>query len=174
MRPEVTSVNRPIARRIVLKTGLAAVATALALPFGASLARAQSPAGIGYLGPDEAHAAAKAGEIILIDIRRPEEWLETGIAEGAIGLDMTQDDFIPALIALRQANPAKPLAMICRTGNRTGHVTRTLADSGFPGLVDVSEGMVGGHNGKGWLKRGLPTYAGTADNVRTRRRAALP
>ncbi len=135
---------------------------------------AQQKAEISYLLPDAAFDAARSGAVILIDIRRPEEWQQTGVAEGAIGLDMTQEDFVASLVALRQANPDTPLALICRTGNRTGHVTKVLADQGFPGLVDVQEGMVGGRYGPGWLKRGLPTYDGTLANVRERTQAALP
>lgn len=174
MRHDTTPTQSPMTRRAVLTAGLGTLTAALILPLGAGPAGAQTAAQISYMRPDEAHKAAQAGDIILIDIRRPEEWLETGVAEGAIGLDMTQDSFVTSLIALRKANPTTPLAVICRTGNRTGHVTRTLAGQGFPGLVDVSEGMVGGRNGKGWLKRELPTYAGTLKNVQTRTRAALP
>jgi rhodanese-related sulfurtransferase len=123
--------------------------------------------------PDAAYEAAQNQDIVLIDIRRPEEWLQTGVAEGAIGLDMTQPGFVPALLDLRQRYPDRPLAMICRTGNRTNYVTSELAKQGFPGLIDVSEGMVGGRNGPGWLARKLPTYEGRLDAVKTRTEAVL-
>ena len=165
-----TDTGHQINRRAFV-TGALSLLGVAALPLAL---RAQQAQPVARMEADAARKAAADGEIILIDIRRPEEWLQTGVAEGAIGLDMTSDDFVPALVALRQANPDTPLAMICRTGNRTGFVTKTLAEQGFPGLVDVSEGMAGGPNGPGWLKRGLPTYAGTPENMRTRRRAVLP
>ena len=165
----------PLTRRATF-AGLAALASCATLPHFA-LAQSALPQSltrdIGVMTPDQAHQAAQDGEIILIDIRRPEEWLQTGVAEGAIGLDMTAESFVAYLVALREANPQTPLAMICRTGNRTGYVTDALAKQGFPGLVDVKEGMVGGRYGDGWLKRGLPTYAGTKANVQSRTRARL-
>lgn len=174
MRPEVTFVRAEMPRRKALAVILAATSfVAAAVPFRAR-AQLANAAKVTYMSPVEAHEAALAGRIILLDIRRPEEWLETRVAEGAIGLDMTQDNFLPTLVALRKANPDKPIAMICRTGNRTGYVTKALAKQGFPGLVDVTEGMEGGPNGPGWLKRGLPTYPGTLENVAARRSEILP
>ena len=167
MRPVVTSAAARPSRRGFLAISLAM----MAFP-GAGFP--QSGAEIGVMTPQEALEASRSGEIILIDIRRPEEWLQTGVAEGAIGLDMTTESFVQDLVALRQANPDTPLAMICRTGNRTGHVTSVLARQGFPGLIDVKEGMVGGRYGLGWLKHGLPTYEGTAENVTARTKATLP
>lgn len=174
MRPEVTFVSTNLPRRRALAMMIAAAGTGMVATAFPKSAHAAEAAKIAYLSADEAHKAALAGDIILLDIRRPEEWLETRVAEGAVGLDMTQENFVPTLVALRKANPDKPIAMICRTGNRTGYVTKALAKQGFPGLVDVSEGMAGGPNGTGWLKRGLPTYAGTLENVTARRNQLLP
>jgi len=175
MRPEVTINRRYQSRRSFFALGAGAFAAAILIgTVPSEAANEQKAADIGYMKPGEAHKAALAGEIILIDIRRPEEWLETKVAEGAIGLDMREENFVPTLVALRRANPEKPIAMICRTGNRTGYVTSALAGQGFPGLIDVNEGMQGGPNGPGWLKRGLPTYDGTLTNVVVRRNTLLP
>lgn len=180
MQPEVTSTKSPRTRRAFLGLGIAAVLGSAGIAIFVGMAAVTEPAiaadatEISYMDPDAAHKAALAGEIILIDIRRPDEWLDTNVAEGAIGLDMRADDFVPTLVALRRANPDTPIALICRTGNRTGHVTRVLANQGFPGLVDVDEGMEGGRNGPGWLKRGLPTYAGTPENVVIRTKLIVP
>ncbi len=172
MRPEVTTCYTGMSRRSFVGLGLGAIATGLIA--GTTPADAAEGAPFEYMKPDAAHKAALAGDIILVDIRRPEEWLETNVAEGAIGLDMTDDSFVASLVALRRANPETPIALICRTGNRSGYVTTALAKQGFPRLVDVSEGMAGGTNGPGWLKRGLPTYRGTARNVAERTRARMP
>lgn len=175
MRPEVTTLKSPTGRRAFVTFGLAAIVAGF---FGktshAGPAEAAVSTDIGDMTPQAAHKAAQAGEIILIDIRTPEEWLQTRVAEGAVGLDMRDKSFVPTLVALRRANPDTPIAMICRTGNRTGYVTETLASQGFDGLVDVSEGMVGGPNGPGWLKRGLPTYEGTPQMIAMHRSTLLP
>lgn len=167
LRPSYTTLTR----RAALSAAFYGAFALMALP---KAAVAQDAEKVSVLTADAAFAAAQAGEIVLIDIRRPEEWAQTGVAEGAIGLDMTRDDFVDKLVALRMANPAQPLALICRTGNRTEYVTQALSQRGFPGLADVSEGMVGGPRGPGWLTRGLPTYEGTPENVAQRTDAVLP
>lgn len=172
MRPEVTTFAARPSRRTVIAGGLA-LCVAGFFSAGGPVGAAEASE-IGVMKPQAAHKAALAGDIILIDIRRPDEWEQTRVAEGAIGLDMREDSFVPTLVALRRANPDTPIALICRTGNRTGYVTDALAKQGFPSLVDVREGMEGGPNGPGWLKRGLPTYPGTLQNVTTRRKALLP
>ena len=179
MRPEVTTFKTTPTRRSLLTRGIALLGFAslgaprLALAAHAGGATAD-PAEVTTMPADAAYEAAKAGEIFLIDIRRPEEWLETRVGEGAIGLDMRDEGFVPALVALRQANPDKPIALICRTGSRSNYVVTALAKQGFPGLVDVTEGMVGGPNGPGWLTRGLPTYPGDFATVVQRRLSVLP
>ncbi|MCT4553495.1 MAG: rhodanese-like domain-containing protein [Pelagimonas sp.] len=171
MRPVVTSAVKIASRR-----GFLGAMIAFCGLYTPVLAQSDTQSGttVAVMSAPEALSARRAGTILLIDIRRPEEWAQTGVAEGAVGLDMTSDSFVSDLITLRQTNPDKALALICRTGNRTGHVTSVLAKQGFPGLVDVREGMVGGRNGPGWLTRGLPIYAGTAGNMAAARAALLP
>jgi len=174
MRPEVTTFTSRLGRRGVVTFGLAAIGAGFfSSPGHAGPAEAAVSTEIGFMTPDAAHKAALNGKIILIDIRTPREWLQTQVGEGAVGLDMRDKDFVANLVALRRANPDTPIAMICRTGNRSGYVTQTLAKQGFDGLVDVKEGMAGGPNGPGWLKRGLPTYEGTPKKIAMHRKAAL-
>ncbi len=170
MRPEVTFTSKPLARRRFLFLTAGLIGAALIAATEAATAAEQD---VTLMKPAAAYEAAQKGEIILIDIRRPDEWAETNVAEGAVGLDMQDEDFVSTLVSLRRANPDLPIALICRTGNRTGYVTKALAAQGFPGLVDVNEGMVGGTNGPGWLKAGLPTYDGSLVEVKARRLALL-
>lgn len=67
-----------------------------------------------------------------------------------------------------------PTALTCRTGNRSGLGVKTLAKRGFPGLVDVAEGVAGGPNGKGCMPRGLRVYTTTASEITARRDTILP
>jgi len=172
MRPEVTMSEIAPTRRSVLM--FASGAFVASFFTGAHAALAQDAKPIKTLQAQEAFDAAQSGEIILVDIRTPEEWRETRVGEGAIGLDMRTEEFVNSLVTLRKANPDTPIALICRTGARSAYVTAALAGQGFPGLMDVPEGMVGGRNGQGWLKRGLPTYEGTTNNIDARRNAILP
>lgn len=113
----------------------------------------------GILTPQEAHDGVRAGDLLLVDIRTPEEWQQTGVARGAWPIDMRRQDFGPILLALRERNPSRRVAVICRTGNRTGYLVDVLRKNGIEDVLDVSEGMVGGRNGPGWIKTGLPTVS---------------
>lgn len=117
-------------------------------------ARAQSA--LPSLSVREAHEAAKAGKLVLVDIRTPEEWADTGVPDGAIRLDMTGSAFEVRLAALKLDHPGKPIALICRTGNRTSTLQKTLAARGWKELVDVRGGLLGNPRDKGWLAEGLP------------------
>ncbi len=117
-------------------------------------ARAQSA--LPSLSVREAHEAARAGKLVLVDIRTPDEWADTGVPDGAIRLDMTGSAFEVRLAALKLDHPGKPIALICRTGNRTSTLQKTLAARGWKELVDVRGGLLGNPRDKGWLAEGLP------------------
>ena len=123
---------------------------------------------------DAAHEAAQSGSIILVDIRTPEEWSQTGIAEGAIALDMTAKTFISNLIALREHHPETQIALICATGGRSAYLNRYLWKNGFKNTADVSEGMLGSRAGPGWLKAGLPIYPGDPARITQQLKRVLP
>jgi rhodanese-related sulfurtransferase len=108
--------------------------------------------------PLEAHSRASTGEIILLDIRTPEEWRETGVPASAQALTMHQDakKFFTALEAATKGDRTKTIALICRTGNRSAALQAELIKAGYASVVDVAEGVVGGKYGPGWLKSGLP------------------
>ena len=108
------------------------------------------------IDPPTAHAQALAGDILLVDIRRPDEWARTGSGEGANRLDMRREDFIDALLTLTDGKPDQPVALICARGVRSARLSNRLAEAGFTNLIDVPEGMLGSGAGPGWLKRGLP------------------
>ncbi|QIK36845.1 rhodanese-like domain-containing protein [Caldichromatium japonicum] len=108
------------------------------------------------LSPDEALAKARAGELTLIDIRTPPEWRETGVPVGAKRLDMTDPRFLDRLLELIKGDKSAPIALICRTGNRSGYVVQQLQRLGFSQIYDIPEGMAGSRAGPGWLRRGLP------------------
>ena len=113
-------------------------------------------------GPDlsalEALAAAKTGKLHLIDIRTPAEWRETGTAPGAGRVDFYRGPQALLDYLNEQTNGDKnaPIALICRTGNRTTQAQKYLQSLGYTRVWNVNEGMKGSAAGPGWLKRGLP------------------
>ncbi|MBN2885587.1 MAG: rhodanese-like domain-containing protein [Chromatiaceae bacterium] len=108
------------------------------------------------LSAPEALDQARTGNLTLIDIRTPSEWRQTGIAAGAEAIDMQRGDFLDALLDAVDGDRSAPIALICRTGNRSGSVQRALMARGFTQVYDVAEGMTGSQAGPGWIKRGLP------------------
>jgi len=145
-----------MSRRTLLATAGAATLGG-AGAFGATWFNvAADNAGDGQLTPAEAHRGADAGDILLIDIRRPDEWARTGIGAGAQPLDMRRPDFPQALAALAGGDTAAPIALICARGVRSRRLGRALSEAGFTNIIDVPEGMLGSGAGPGWLGRGLP------------------
>jgi rhodanese-related sulfurtransferase len=112
------------------------------------------------LSAPEAAARAQSGKLILIDIRTPPEWKETGVARGARQVNMIHPQgakgFTDQLMSELKGDKNTPIALICRTGNRTTQVQRYLQSVGFTQVYNVKEGMAGSAAGPGWLKRGLP------------------
>ena len=108
----------------------------------------------------EAAAAVAAGKVTLIDIRTPPEWKETGIAKGAKLINMLHPQGAPgftnALLDQVKGDKNAPIALICRTGNRSTQVQRYLQSQGFTQVYNVREGMAGSGAGPGWIKRSLP------------------
>ncbi|MDW7645237.1 MAG: rhodanese-like domain-containing protein [Desulfuromonadales bacterium] len=85
----------------------------------------------------------------IIDIRTQQEWKETGIVPGSHLLTFFSEDgshdeqgFIKRLQQI--ADPDTPLAILCRSGNRSEKVSRFLAGQGFRSVIDIYEGIKGG------------------------------
>lgn len=104
----------------------------------------------------EAYEAARSGEILLVDIRRPDEWAATGSPEGGVRLDLRREDFIEELDKLAKGRRDAPIALICARGVRSARLTNRLTEAGFTAIIDVPEGMLGSGAGPGWIKRNLP------------------
>ncbi|WP_226803956.1 rhodanese-like domain-containing protein [Amylibacter sp. SFDW26] len=108
------------------------------------------------ISPSQAHEYATSGQIVLIDIRRPDEWNKTGSGQGASRLDMRRQDFITELDKIVGGDRSKPVALICARGVRSNRMSQHLINAGYTNIIDVPEGMLGSQAGPGWLKRGLP------------------
>jgi rhodanese-related sulfurtransferase len=106
--------------------------------------------------PDEALQRIADDSLLLIDIRRPDEWELTGVATGAAPIDMRDEDFLEQIDRLLAGNKAAPIALICARGVRSRRLAAKLKTAGYTGVVDVSEGMLGSAAGVGWIARGLP------------------
>jgi rhodanese-related sulfurtransferase len=108
------------------------------------------------LTPKQIAAEVKAGEAVLIDIRRPDEWQATGVAQSAMPLDMTSENFLNDLQKVISRNPNKKVALICQGGVRSARLASTLEAAGLKKVIDVVGGMGGNGTHPGWIGEGLP------------------
>ncbi|MGK0269656.1 MAG: rhodanese-related sulfurtransferase [Cocleimonas sp.] len=97
--------------------------------------------------------------ILLIDIRREEEWKHTGIVKGSKTItffDKTgrvNQDFVPQFTAI--AKKDQPIMLICRTGARTQAASAAIAQQlGYKKVMNVTTGIMG------WIgeKRPVTSY----------------
>ncbi|MGC3938169.1 rhodanese-like domain-containing protein [Roseobacter sp. EG26] len=153
-RPAPGNPRNRYTRRGLLALGVIGVATGGG--FAARWFNIWAENGENALSAPDAHSAASNGDILLVDIRRPDEWALTGIGEGAMPLDMRRKDFIAVLTAAVENDTTRPVALICARGVRSRKQSAKLFEAGFTRIIDVPEGMLGSGAGPGWLKRGLP------------------
>ena len=100
-----------------------------------------------FANVDNAALQAKLdGGVKLIDIRRQEEWLQTGVVEGSIkstAFDANgkfQNAFLEMLKSTVQ--PDEEFVVICRTGNRTAALSNWLATrGGYKNVINVTDGI---------------------------------
>nr|CRH05697.1 Putative protein with Rhodanese domain [Candidatus Magnetococcus massalia] len=91
----------------------------------------------------------------LFDVRRPDEWKQTGVVEGSKlltyvnGQGRIMNNFVPRFTA--QVKPEQPVIVICRTGNRTSHLAKQLMEKlGYQKVYNVRAGITN------WIKARNP------------------
>ena len=124
------------------------------LIFDVELLKVALPITLGELSPQEFIEAQEKGGVV-IDIRREEEWRETGILKGSQTITaFTNDgkvhpDFPKKFFDLI-TDVDMPILLYCRTGNRTGILGKALIDQvGQTNVSHLSDGIVG------WKKQGF-------------------
>ena len=125
------------------------------LIFDVELLEVTMPITLGELTPQQFFDARENGGVV-IDIRREEEWKETGIIKGSQTITaFTKDgkihpDFPKKFFDLIN-DVDVPILLYCRTGNRTGILGKALIDQvGQTNVSHLSDGIVG------WKKQGFP------------------
>ena len=99
----------------------------------------------------------RAEGIPVIDVRRAEEWRKTGVIEGSHLLTFYDkqgrydlDTWLPAVAAI--AESGQPVALICRSGKRSGRVARLLDEQfGYRHVYTAGDGILG------WIGEGRST-----------------
>lgn len=138
-----------------LFTRLLSVLLLLVVLYGTSATGAEYSATTDMRAQD-VHLAMQNEALVLIDVRTPDEWHNTGIAQGAVPISMLDVDFLNKLAQLIDENPDKPVAFICASGRRSGIVQAELARRGYENMFSVYGGTTGSSNAPGWIREGLP------------------
>jgi len=91
----------------------------------------------------------------IYDVRRPEEWSQTGVVEGSRRLTFVnaqgrlEPEFLPRFT--QAVGKDDPVIVICRTGSRTDVLARHLVeDLGYTRVYNVRHGITG------WIREGRP------------------
>lgn len=81
--------------------------------------------------PTEAVQRVASGKAVLVDVREPSEWAESGVAAPAVLLPMSDFNGEKKLWKLfLENNAGKEIIVYCRSGNRSGQVAQKLAADG--------------------------------------------
>lgn len=85
-------------------------------------------------------------KIPIYDVRRPEEWYQTGVIEGSQLLTFVDaDGRVQANFLSRfttDVGKNDPVILICRTGNRTSTLARHLVEElGYTNVFNVDDGI---------------------------------
>lgn len=105
-----------------------------------------TPTGWQNISPSELQQRLTANEEwLIVDVRMPEEFADDGHLQNSRLLPL------PYLQLRSQELPKdKPMALICRTGNRSRVAAEQLAALGFTQVYNVTGGIFG------WRRAGLP------------------
>lgn len=100
--------------------------------------------------PKEAAKLVADGKAVLVDVREPNEWAESGVAAPAALLPKSDfDGDQKQWKEFLAQNSGKQVIVYCRSGRRSGVVANALAEKG------IKSANAGGL--QDWTKAGLPT-----------------
>ncbi|MAW94719.1 MULTISPECIES: rhodanese-like domain-containing protein [unclassified Leeuwenhoekiella] len=86
------------------------------------------------------HDSINAKKVVLLDVRRAEEF-EAGHIEQALNFNVL--DSLNFRTQVEQLDPATPVYLYCRSGNRSGKAAVIMQEMGFQTLYDLKGGYLG-------------------------------
>lgn len=101
-------------------------------------AEASRPATINTVGVDALAPRVAAGEVLLVDVRTPEEF-SAGHIPGAI--NMPVESFDPEAAAALEAGSDQQMVLYCRSGNRSLRAAEMLAELTGEGATHLEGGI---------------------------------
>ena len=94
----------------------------------------------------EAAESVQGGEVVVLDVRTPEEFA-AGHIEGAINIDFYAADFSAQLAELSRN---VDYVMYCRSGNRSAETARIMDGLDFTSVAEIDGGILS------WVEEGFP------------------
>jgi len=119
---------------------------------------AEAKARIENLTPEAVAAELAGGEVLLVDIREPEERAQHGGIPGAIHTSRGMLEFAadPTSAYYRPAfDPGRRIILYCATGGRSALAADMLQRLGFDRIAHLDGGL------RAWHDAGLPVVTGT-------------
>ena len=86
-------------------------------------------------------------DVTLLDVRTAEEYSDGHIPGTDFNIDVLEDSF--TRIAVSKLPEGKPVALYCRSGNRSKKASQILSSKGYE-VVELSTGF------RGWIAAGKP------------------
>ncbi len=116
------------------------------------------------LSTDAWHLLSSNNDVLIIDVRTPDEWKNTGVVRGnnlcisiMQGANMEFNPNFMTTLKQHIANLNQPLLFLCRSGGRSAYAAKLAESAGFINVYNVIDGMEGSEAGKGWKAFDLPT-----------------
>jgi phage shock protein E len=91
-------------------------------------------------------AALKQPNVVLVDVRTPEEY-NSGHIKGAQNIDIYAPDFAERMSKLPKD---ATILMYCRSGGRSGSALSFMKEAGYPNIAHLSGGI------GAWMSAGKP------------------
>lgn len=128
-----------------------AAALWLTVLVGCSNGSSAGSANLRRISLEEAHdmVANPSSDLIILDVRTPDEIAESRIAEDIVTADFLGPDFRATLETL---DKDAPYLMYCRSGNRSSQALKIMEDMGFSDVAEVEGGIIG------WVASGYQTH----------------
>lgn len=127
----------------LIKKVIAAVLSLFSVAAGAN--------GVANLNPHEFEARLKEKEVVVLDVRTPEEF-STGHIKGAVNIDFLASDFNQKLTNL---DKNKSYLVYCASGGRSAAACKLMMKLGFLKCYNLQGGITG------WKRAGKPVEKST-------------
>lgn len=104
---------------------------------------------IPQIDPAEANARLRKKLLVLVDVRTESEW-QDGVPKGAHTVTLGDPRMVDTIYGFLKEDASAPVAVICRSGMRSGRAAKLLAGAGFTNVSNVRGGMMA------WTRANLP------------------